>query len=395
MEMTSLLNYDLFNPIMENLPLAVLLIDQDYQCIYCNTLFLTMSGLNSEQVSGMNWSRFLSFDQQNLLFRQLAGMNDPRKSHHLTQQPDHTGEAVSTWSVVKGNDGHVGEFFLITFTPKPDDLKLDDAKPRKNDSMPDSIENVGSIKWQSKDKITGSSDLEKINTELNLSNRLKDKVLSVIAHDVRAPIASLKGLTSTLLDTNLDNQEKALLREDLLKQLSAVADLTENILLWATNSFTKTKSETKETLHIIDVVEANRSVIEQQAHSKNIKVTYEIPAHLKICVNKDQFNMVIRNLATNAIKYTPANGHIAIIASISNSCVHISITDNGIGISEEHQKSLFSFSQTSTYGTDGEKGIGLGLLLCKEYVEANDGKISVYSKLNSGTTVVTEFPAVP
>lgn len=395
MEMTFLLNYDLFHPIMENLPLAVLLIDQDYQCIYCNTLFLTMSGLSSGQVSGMNWSRFLSLHQQNLLFRQLAEMTNPKKSHQRTEEPDRIQEVAATWSVAKGSDGHIGEFFLITFTPKPDNLKLDGAKPRENDGMLDSSDNVGSIEWQSKDKNTGSTDLEKINTELSLSNRLKDKVLSVIAHDVRAPIASLKGLTSTLLDTNLDNQEKNLLREDLLKQLSAVADLTENILLWATNSFTKTKSETKETLHILDVMEANKPIIEQQARAKNINVTYEIPADLKISVNKDQFNMVIRNLATNAIKYTPTNGHIAIIASISNSCVQISITDNGIGISEEHQKSLFSFSQTSTYGTDGEKGIGLGLLLCKEYVEANDGKISVSSKLNSGTTVVTEFPAAP
>ena len=76
-----------------------------------------------------------------------------------------------------------------------------------------------------------------------------------------------------------------------------------------------------------------------------------------------------------------------------NSCVRIRIADDGIGIDEDHQKALFTFSQSNTYGTNGEKGIGLGLLLCKEYVEANGGTISVFSELNVGTTVVTEFPA--
>jgi PAS domain S-box-containing protein len=395
MEMAPTLCYDLFLPVMENIPLAVLVIDHNFSYVYCNSLFKSFSGLDSVQIEGMRWSQFLPPHRQQLLFGELSAMR-----HHLakSQERNYTfanGHGYNTnWTIAMGNDEKLGEFYVLTFKEQPHTPSFLLSSTRHACSLKgDEKREINLTKNRREEHVLKTSTLEKLNGELNASNKLKDKVLSVIAHDVRAPIASLKGLTSTFLDTDLSSEEKILLREDLLKQLGAVADLTENILLWATNSFTKTKSETIEKIEVLEIVENNRAVIDHLALAKNVSVRYDIPAGLTIRVNKDQFSTVIRNLATNAIKYTPASGHITIAATLEDFYIQIKVSDTGIGIDEDHQKTLFTFSQSSTYGTNGEKGIGLGLLLCKEYVEANAGKISVSSKPNIGTTVITQFPA--
>ncbi len=132
--------------------------------------------------------------------------------------------------------------------------------------------------------------------------------------------------------------------------------------------------------------------MQQQASVKSQQLHFTLPPDLKITVNKNQFCMVVRNLFNNAVKYTQAHGKIHISASLHGEYVRLTISDNGIGMSEERQRSLFTFKQTCTYGTQGEKGIGLGLLVCKQYIEANNGTISVQSTQNVGTTVITEFP---
>jgi signal transduction histidine kinase len=384
MEMAPQLGYDLFHPIMENLPLAVLLIDHNYGFIYCNSLFLSISGLSYSQLGGINWAQFLPPSRQQMLFQELSEIKHGREKY-----PD-VNNSSPEWSINHCNSEKLGALYLLTFTQQGQAV-YSPFSPEQNASP--SMMDASLLHINQSEETFDRLSLEKINHELRAANLLKDKILSVVAHDIRTPLASLQSLTTAFLDTGLNNEDKTTLRIGLLKQLASVTDLTENILLWATNSFTKAKSDIKETIRIIDIIEINQLVLDHLALAKNIIINYNIPADLRIHVNRDQISMVIRNLISNAIKYTLPAGQIFITASLLNSHVQIRFTDTGIGISDSQLKTLFTFSQRSTYGTSGEKGIGLGLLLCKEYVESNTGQIFVSSKLNVGTTVILEFPA--
>lgn len=373
MEMLTRIDDDLFHIMVENLPVAILLIDHNYKHIYSNSVFHTLSGLHVAQITEYGWLEFLTPNQHKQILKMLQEMND---------NPEATTQKCLEWTINRTIDAKNHALFLITFAAQSQPMPLLNRKTNGRILQDQS----NSVKKQS------AAELKKINNQLSASNQLKDKILAIISHDMNAPIASLKGLTAALLDDQLDKEQKAKVREGLLKQLSDVADVTDNLLLWATNSFHKTETVTRDVLPVLDTLEKNKGFIEQQAMAKNIAIQYNIPDKLQIKANRDQFNMVIRNLITNAIKYTPAKGCISISVVDKDAFIQISIADNGIGISEENQQSLFTFLQRNTYGTHGEKGIGLGLLLCKEYVEANNGRISVSSKVNIGTTVITEFP---
>lgn len=378
-------NDNLFHSMMENLPMAVLLIDDHYRHICTNSLFINLTGLPHALVAGLGWTHWLSAEDKQSLFTILTKMKDfgpaGQQIFHFSHQ--HAGQSVT---IVKGLDPQAGIFYTLAFAI---DKKREDAPAVRHKKATSSTHPDKKIRLSSIQKKTS---YQESNAVLLASNKHKDKILAIVAHDMNAPIASLKGLTTSLLDTHLDSHERAILRESLLKQLAAVGDLAENVLLWASNSFNRNDSEEKETLNILRVIEDHKIIIEQQANTKGIRISYDIPDDLKIRVNKSQFSMVMRNLFANAIKYTQLHGNVNISVTQMDSRVQIRIVDDGIGISDEHQNHLFTFSQTSTYGTNGEKGIGLGLLLCKQYVEANGGNISIFSKPNMGTTVVTEFP---
>lgn len=373
MEMLTRIDDDLFHIMVENLPVAILLVDHNYKHVYSNSVFLAISNLHVAQITERGWSAFLRPNQRKQLLETLQEMSE---------NPEITIRKYPEWTINRAINAKNDTLFLITFTAQSEPVHLSTIK----------VHGRHTFTHQNHVKKQSASELKKINNQLSASNQLKDKILAIISHDMNAPIASLKGLTSALLDNELDKEQKAQVREGLLKQLSDVADVTDNLLLWATNSFHKTETIGLDVLSVLDTLEKNKGFFEQQAMAKNIAVQYDIPDKLHIKANRDQFNMVIRNLITNAIKYTPVRGNISISVIDKDAFVEISITDNGIGISEENQQSLFTFLQRNTYGTHGEKGIGLGLLLCKEYVEANNGRISVTSKVNIGTTVITEFP---
>ena len=123
-----------------------------------------------------------------------------------------------------------------------------------------------------------------------------------------------------------------------------------------------------------------------------MNVSVEVPEHLLVFVDKPTIETVFRNLLSNAIKFTPKGKHIDINANKVEKMILLEVKDEGVGISEDNLNNLFSLEGDSTYGTDQEKGTGLGLLLCKEFVERNGGEISVQSKVNLGSTFTIKLP---
>lgn len=226
------------------------------------------------------------------------------------------------------------------------------------------------------------------NKELIELNSTKDKFFSIIGHDLKGPLNSLTAFSHLLINhtASLTEEEIRTIARDLDKSLKNLYELLENLLGWARAQTGKIEIK-PEDFKITEVIRENIRLLAKAALNKKLKI--ELLAEENVVVNADinSIKTVIRNLLSNAIKFTNEEGVITIFVDEWKDCVEIGIHDTGVGISEEDQQKIFEISaKHSTLGTNQEKGTGLGLILCKEFVERNGGSISVESDLGSGTT---------
>lgn len=236
-------------------------------------------------------------------------------------------------------------------------------------------------------------ELKKLNKEITELNISKDKILAIIAHDIKGPLASLTGLMS--IEENEMNPEIVRnAKKNLRYQLSTISDFLDNLLRWATSSFKNFDEIKKDEIQIYSAIENIIDLLNSSASEKNIEVENKVDTSLRLIVSPDQFKISIRNILANAIKFTPNNGKIIISSTIQNNSIEIQISDNGIGMTDEQQKKLFSNVYNSKLGTNGEKGIGLGLLIAKEYILNNNGEIRIESSEGKGTNVILSFKSI-
>lgn len=223
----------------------------------------------------------------------------------------------------------------------------------------------------------------------------KDKFFSIIAHDLRNPIGNFKELTSILTDNynTFSEEEKKELIFELSKSSKHIYSLLENLLEWSRVQLGRIKLE-PENIFIHQLIDLNISLLNLNAKNKNIKIINKVDPNLIAFIDNNTINTVIRNLLSNAIKFTRNGGKIVFESEYKLPYVYIKITDNGVGIPAEMINDLFRVDVVkSTLGTNQEKGTGLGLVICKEFVEKNNGSIKVESKLNEGTTFTLTLPA--
>ena len=223
--------------------------------------------------------------------------------------------------------------------------------------------------------------------ELENLNITKDKLLSIIAHDLRGPVGTTKSMLNQLVkDPDLFSpEEQSQIKEELYLVSEKTYDLLENLLSWANNH--RGLRISKDAISVKKLIESNVEQQEFFAEKKGIRVFSQINDVCNVVCDVNMINLVIRNLISNAIKFTPAKGTITISGSKQNNSYCISIQDNGIGMTPDVMSRIFdSRDFYTTYGTNREKGSGLGLKLCKEFVEKNGGNISVESDQGSGTT---------
>jgi two-component system, sensor histidine kinase and response regulator len=237
--------------------------------------------------------------------------------------------------------------------------------------------------------------VEKIAEELKTLNATKDKFFSIISHDLRNPFNNLLGL-SRQLRTDLDKYSKEEIRERvmLIEESSKRGyELLENLLEWSLSQKGKIRFNPLQ-LKLYDVFQECLLLVEQQIVNKKINLVNEIKSDMLVTADYDMLKIILRNLITNSVKYSNERGRIKVKAEINlQDEVVISVTDNGIGIPENEINKLFRIdTKYSTPGTANEFGTGLGLILCKEFVEKHGGKILVESKLNSGSTFRFNLP---
>jgi signal transduction histidine kinase len=237
--------------------------------------------------------------------------------------------------------------------------------------------------------------LEKQSTELKELNRIKDKFFSVISHDLRGPISSIAGI-SYMINESVENDNPALLHEitNYIDQtVFSLTGLLENLLNWAQNQQGKFPYH-EENIDTKDIIQEVIKLFSTIALLKNIRIEMKIKSKMYILGDRNSMMMILRNLISNALKFTQKNGTVMITTSITaDQRAEIVVSDNGIGIPAEKIPGLFDFRENkSTYGTEKEKGIGLGLTLIHEFVIMNKGSIDVTSTVGKGTRFKLQFP---
>ncbi|MCX7797137.1 MAG: PAS domain-containing sensor histidine kinase [Melioribacter sp.] len=230
--------------------------------------------------------------------------------------------------------------------------------------------------------------LEILNQELKNSNAAKDKFFSIIAHDLRSPFGSLLSFSEFLYQDidELSKEEIKSFAENINEAAKTVFALLENLLQWSRIQ-TGTISFKPHHFKVYDVVNKVLNLLSNNAAIKKIQIVNNINPEHVVFADKDMVFSVLQNLISNAIKFTFENGKILLASEEKDNMIEISITDNGVGIDQQDLEKLFRIDIPFTKaGTKDEKGSGLGLILCKEMIEKNGGKIWVNSELGKGTT---------
>jgi len=239
-----------------------------------------------------------------------------------------------------------------------------------------------------------SEKLQETNRQLSVLNSTKDKFFSIIAHDLRNPFHAVIGFSELLL-VDIDNyaMEKTKKYLGLIHSSSQKGnDLLENLLQWSRSETGKISYEPV-SVNLFATAENTINLLEVMAFKKNIQIIHEIDAAIMVLADENMLKTIFRNLISNAIKFTNEQGSITLKARVVHPNVEISVNDTGVGIKEENIKLLFNIeSNISTKGTQYESGTGLGLILCKEFVEKHGGKIWVESTEGKGSEFIFTLP---
>ena len=236
--------------------------------------------------------------------------------------------------------------------------------------------------------------LQDANEQLRQSNEMKDRLFSLVAHDLRGPFQTFIS-TANLLTHYMDRLTKEQLVQmghRLTETSQNLFTLTDNLLTWARVQM----MQNNVTPQAVDIGVITSTCIElfgSRAIEKNITFINNASAGAVATVDVELFNTVLRNLLSNAVKFTPLGGTITIESNYADRAIYCSVADTGIGMSEDKIAKLFSReSHSTTAGTEGEKGTGIGLLLCKELLERNGGTITIESSVGQGTTFHFTLP---
>lgn len=241
-----------------------------------------------------------------------------------------------------------------------------------------------------------NAKVQQQNLQLQELNATKDKFFSIISHDLKGPLNSFTSFSGLLINhtDSLSKDEIKMLAKDLDKSLKNLFALLENLLEWS-RSQTGSIEFKPERFDLPALLQQNKELLQAQAQNKKITLESQYTDALTINAHRHSVNTVVRNLISNAIKFTPEGGTIVLGMKQSDDKVIVSIRDNGVGMPPEVVQKLFRIdTKYSTKGTADEKGTGLGLILCKEFIEKNGGRIWVESEVGKGSVFSFTLPYV-
>lgn len=264
-------------------------------------------------------------------------------------------------------------YYTVTYTRKNYDSERKSSEDRAR-----SIENKNQY------ILVQNLELERLNAE-------KNKLMSIIAHDLRAPLGNIQNYLELLAEYSLGTDERKIIEKDLLKLTQDTTGMLSKLLSWSKAQMDGVTVK----LAAVNLQETLANTLEVEkaiAHKKGINLWCNIANDIRIMADADMLQLIVRNLVNNAIKFTLPGGEINFEATTVAKECHLMVRDNGTGIPYEQQLELFSLKAKSTFGTSNEKGVGLGLQLCKEFTELQAGKIWMESTPGNGTVFFVSLP---
>ncbi len=387
--------------------IGVFVIDSDYNIVFWNKSLQEQSSIKKETIVGKNlFENFAHLDnkifkirmknvfeggppeffssQLNKYIIPILLPNNSYRTQHATVMGVKIPESMKIYAI----------FSIIDITEEK--KQIDNYKLMKDQALFE-IEERKKIETKLTHTVfeleENAVKLKDANEKLINLNASKDKFFSIIAHDLKNPLSAIMAYSEWLVD-EYENMPK----DEILESINSIKSsshnlyvLLENLLNW---SRLKTgRMEYEPELFNINVMFSNlKQLFEVSAINKNINLTFSITEKLRLFADENMIHTVLRNLISNAIKFTKRNGSINIEAVKNNHSILISVFDTGVGMSPEQIKNVFNIENSfSTPGTEKEEGTGLGLILCKELVEKNNGTLNVISSVGKGSTFIVEL----
>lgn len=241
------------------------------------------------------------------------------------------------------------------------------------------------------EQLSYQEQVEEKNRELQKMNDTKEKLFSIISHDLRSPIGQLKGLLQLVSDQQISPETFQQFSSKLSTEVDSLHSTLDNLLRWSISQLQGIKAM-PEKVDLEETVKLKFAMFKQPAEQKNIRLLAEDLKHY-VWADPNHVQLVLRNLISNAIKYSYENGRIIVRSSVKDQMVTIEVNDTGMGMNEEARQSIFNPENiVSNRGTANERGTGLGLKLCKEFVEKNNGTIWVESTKEKGSSFFFSLP---
>lgn len=354
---------------IEQSPVMTVITDLTGNIVFVNPKFTEITGYSAEEAIGKNP-------------RILNSGTKPKTEYKELWNTILSGE---NWHGIFHNKKKNGELYWESAVISP--VKTDHG----------AITHFLAVKEDITQRIKTEQEIKLKNEELLKINSEKDKFFSIIAHDLRSPFNGFLGLTQIMADelSNLTRDEIQKIAVSMLDSATNLFRLLENLLKWARMQQGLIPFN-KELIDLLPMVRDCVGMLKDAAKNKEIEIEVNIPDLLKIYVDVDMLETILRNLISNAVKFTPRGGNINVTAKISeNKGVEISVADSGIGMDQAMVENLFRLDvKTNRNGTEDEPSTGLGLLLCKEFIEKHGGKLWVESTEGKGSVFYFAIPYI-
>jgi PAS domain S-box-containing protein len=358
---------DRFEKMANTAPVMIWIADVEGLFSFVNRVWLDFTGKEIGDQLGMNWLKNVHPDDYENLLNIYQDAFSSRKPFSVKFRFMGINEKYN-WMLIKGT-------------------------PRLNDE-----ENfsgfIGSC-VNINDQIENEEKIKKINAKLTESNETKDKFFSIISHDLKSPLSGLMGILE-ILDTSyetLQENEKIEIITEAAKSSKSTYALIENLLEWSSVKSDKLPFEPKK-VNLLAVINNIGTLYNQNFKNKGITLKVNVKPETTVFTDIKIIETIFRNLISNAIKFTAQNGSVLVNSKEDKNFTVIQVNDTGIGMDQDEMEKLFRIDKShSTRGTDDEEGTGLGLILCKELVEKQGGKIWVVSKKGEGSTFYFTLPA--
>ncbi|WP_294350553.1 HAMP domain-containing sensor histidine kinase [uncultured Sphingobacterium sp.] len=236
--------------------------------------------------------------------------------------------------------------------------------------------------------------IEQQRLNLESMNRDKEKIFSIIAHDIKSPFANLEALVFMFRNQMLNSTTSQEYIQQIYQQIAQQNQALDDLLQWGSSNMQGMNCSTSKLL-IKPIIQHIIKSFNDNAQSKQLKINLDIPPDTQIIANRDHTTIILRNLISNAIKFSYVNGNINIYISVDDLYTHIHIQDEGIGINPLKSAALFNEIQQKSFGTEHEPGSGVGLVLCKDLIERNNGIVNIQSTPNEGSIFSVGLPSSP